>query len=341
MFRKVIVIVFAFALFIPATPSFAKLEKPQVEPFLGNWALTLPGGGAGWLGVTFENGYLDASVLWGGGSVVPVANVLVNDDTLMIVRTNMIDRRDQSGKVVRRHQNFQVITAQVQGDGMVLGTFSTKGDQSGVTETQRFSGKRIPPIPAVPDLSTIKFAEPINLFNGENLNGWTLTNPKAKNGWFVKDGTLNNNPVQPAGQHYNYGNLRTEQEFEDFKLDIDVKVWPGGNSGIYLRGIYEVQVADTHGRPLDSHHMGGLYSRIAPTQNAEKPANEWQHFSITLCDRHLTVILNGKTIIDNQPVLGVTGGALTSDEFKPGPIYLQGDHTGVTYRNIILTPIIK
>jgi hypothetical protein len=53
------------------------------------------------------------------------------------------------------------------------------------------------------------------------------------------------------------------------------------------------------------------------------------------------VILNGTTIIDNEPVLGCTGGALTSDEFKPGPIFLQGDHTNVDYRNMVLRPVVK
>jgi hypothetical protein len=114
-----------------------------------------------------------------------------------------------------------------------------------------------------------------------------------------------------------------------------------GNSGIYLRGIYEVQVADSYGRPTDSHNMGGLYSRIAPTVNACKPAGEWQTFDITLVDRHLTVILNGTKVIDNQPVLGCTGGAMWSDEFRPGPIYLQGDHEAVDYRNIELRPVVK
>ncbi len=113
------------------------------------------------------------------------------------------------------------------------------------------------------------------------------------------------------------------------------------NSGIYLRGIYEVQVADTYGKRLDSHNMGGIYSRITPTVNAEKPAGEWQTYDITLVDRHVTVVLNGKTIIDNQPLLGCTGGALWSDEFRPGPIYLQGDHTGVCYRNMVLKPVAK
>jgi hypothetical protein len=87
--------------------------------------------------------------------------------------------------------------------------------------------------------------------------------------------------------------------------------------------------------------MGGLYSRITPLVAAEKPAGEWQEMDMTLYKRHLTVVLNGKKIIDNQPVKGVTGGALTSDEFSPGPIYLQGDHGKVNYRHIVLTPILE
>lgn len=99
---------------------------------------------------------------------------------------------------------------------------------------------------------------------------------------------------------------------------------------------------DKHfGKPLDPHNMGALYSRITPSVNAEKPVGEWQTLDITLVDRHLTVILNGKSIIDNAPVLGITGGAMTSDEFKPGPIYPQGDHTDVDYRNMILRPVMK
>src|SRR6185503_11538921 len=114
-----------------------------------------------------------------------------------------------------------------------------------------------------------------------------------------------------------------------------------GNSGIYLRGIYEVQVADSHGKGRDSHNMGGIYSRITPTENAARPAGEWQTYDITLVNRHVTVILNGKKIIDNQPLLGCTGGALWSDEFRPGPLYLQGDHTRANYRNIVLRPVLK
>jgi len=149
-------------------------------------------------------------------------------------------------------------------------------------------------------------------------------------------------PVQPGdGSHISYGNLRTDREFEDFNLRIEVNVPSGSNSGIYLRGIYEVQVLDSYQLPLDPHNMGAIYSRITPAVNAEKPAGEWQSLDITLCDRHVTVILNGTKIIDNQPLYGVTGGALTADEFTPGPLYLQGDHGKVSYRNIVLQPILK
>jgi hypothetical protein len=135
-----------------------------------------------------------------------------------------------------------------------------------------------------------------------------------------------------------FGNLRTDREFEDFNLTLETRVAPKENSGVYLRGIYEVQVYDTYGKPLDPHNMGAIYSRITPTVSAEKPAGEWQTLDITLVDRHATVVLNGTKIIDNQPILGCTGGALWSDVTKPGPIYLQGDHTGIEYRNIVLKP---
>jgi len=180
-----------------------------------------------------------------------------------------------------------------------------------------------------------------SLYNGKNLDGWKLIDPNNKNGFIVENGVLINKPVQEAGHHVRYGNIRTEQEFEDFNLKLEVKVPSGDNSGIYLRGMYEIQVFDSYGKELDPHNMGALYSRITPAVAAEKPAGEWQSLDITLWDRHLTIILNGKTIIDNQPVYGPTGGAISADVFAPGPIYLQGDHGTVYYRNMVLRPIRK
>jgi hypothetical protein len=321
--------------------SSATLTADEIDQFVGNWALTIPGGGAGWLGVTKDKGFYDASILWGGGSVVPVDSAFVVDNALYVTRVQDVQRKDASGKVIRTQRFTELITAEVSGDNLQLKTIQGNRNGQGLSESS-FTGKRIPPVPAAPDLSQVKFGEPVKLLNGQNLDGWKLTDPNGANGWSVKDGILINNPAQEPGKpHKNYSNLRTEKEFEDFNLKLEVRVGKNQNSGVYLRGIYEIQVADTYGKPLDPHNMGGLYSRITPTTAAEKPPGEWQTMDMTLVNRHITVILNGTKIIDNQAALGCTGGALWSDEFRPGPIYLQGDHTGIEYRNMVLRPVTK
>jgi hypothetical protein len=311
------------------------------SPFVGRWALTTPNGAAGWLGITAENGYYDGSILWVAGSVEPVDSVYVAEDTLWVIRLHNVQRKDGAGKVVRTQRFPEAIVAKVSGDDLSLTRFVPNENGEGV-EHQEFTGKRTPPVPPAPNLSAVKFGEPVTLFNGRDLEGWRLTSPKDANGWVVEQGLLINRPLRGAGRpRVNYGNLRTDREFEDFNLKLEAKVPKDGNSGIYLHGIYEVQVADTYGRPRDPHNTGAIYSRITPSESVEKPPGEWQTFDITLCDRHATVILNGVKIIDNQPLLGCTGGALWSDEMRPGPIYLQGDHAGVEYRNIVLRPILK
>jgi hypothetical protein len=311
------------------------------NPFVGRWALTIPGGGPGWLGVTREAGYYDASIMWGGGSVVPVSSVFFTDDSMYVTRVREVRRRDADGNVIRTQQFTEALVAQVQGDQLWVTRYNPRNDGEGVVR-EEFTGKRIPPLPPRPDLSQLRLGEPIVLFNGRNLDGWRLTHPGQRNGWSAQNGLLVNQPVQPDGQpRISYGNLRTERDFEDFHLALEVNVPPDGNSGVYLRGIYEIQVSDSYGKALNSHHMGAVYSRIAPIASAEKPAGQWQTMEMTLVDRHITVVLNGTTIIDNQPLLGCTGGALWSDELRPGPIYLQGDHTAVQYRNLVLRPVLK
>jgi hypothetical protein len=308
------------------------------SPFLGGWELTIPGGAAGWLGVEEVKGHLQASLLWGGGSVVPLESAKVDNGQLVLMRKQTTQRKDRNGKVTEMIA-FETITATVDGDAMKLTSFKPRETGPG-RDRAEFTGRREPPMPPAPDLSQVKFGELITLFNGKDLTGWRLTDPHAANGWSVKDGVLVNEVTQEENKpHKSYGNLRTDREFEDFNLALEVRVAPKGNSGVYLRGIYEVQVMDSYGKPLDSHNMGAIYSRIKPTVNAEKPAGEWQTLDITLVNRHATVILNGKKIIDNQPIAGCTGGALWSDVTRPGPIYLQGDHTGIEYRNIVLRPV--
>lgn len=327
-----------WALYFLCLLGFASITLAANNPFLGEWALTIPGGAAGWLGVHEHNGQLEASMLWGWGSVEPVASVNVEDGKLVVTRKHDVQRKDAEGKK-NKATIIETITGTVQGDEIQLTSKKPRENGQG-DEIAEFGGHRQPPVPPAPDLAHIKLGAAESLFNGKDLTGWRLTDPHAANGWSVQDGLLVNNPVQEEGKHKNYGNLRTDKEFEDFNLKVEVLVGKKENSGVYLRGIYEIQVADTYGRVLDPHNMGAVYSRIKPTEAADKPPGEWQTMDITLVDRHATVILNGKRIIDNQPVLGCTGGALWSDVMRPGPIYLQGDHTGIKYRSLILRPVV-
>ena len=318
------------------TSAAAGLPAYGENPYIGYWALTLPNGGPGWLGVTQEKGDLNASILWGGGSVKPVNSIKVEGDWLVITRVQVERRGANKGKKIT-----ETITATLSGDDMNLVTVKAGPDGRKFGRAE-FTGKRIPPLPPEPNLSKVKYDKPVTLFNGKNLDGWELTNPKNSNGWIAEDGLLVNRPRQPEGKaRVSYGNLRTVREFEDFNLKVEVNVPEKSNSGIYLRGIYELQILDSYGKPLNPHKMGAIFSRISPSMSAEKPAGQWQSLDVTLLDRHVTVILNGKKIIDNAPLPGCTGGALWSDPMKPGPLYLQGNHGAASFRNIVLTPILK
>lgn len=324
------------SLLLLVTLGLGSLLQAADNPYLGRWALTLANGRAGWIGVEEKDGALSASVLWGGGSVLPAAGAKLEGDQLLITRLSQVKRKDAAGKEVSE-QVTETLTLSAAGDRLSGRTVKVRASHPKPFGQEEFTGQRIAPLPPRPDLAQVKFGAPVQLLNGRDLGGWRLVNAKDDNGWSVADGILMNRVEK--GKHF--GNLRTDAEFEDFNLKTEVRTQEGSNSGIYLRGIYEVQVMESYGKPRDSHHMGALYSRITPAVAAEKPIGEWQTLDITLVDRHLTVILNGQTIIDNQPVLGCTGGALTSDEFKPGPIFLQGDHTNVDYRNMVLRPVVK
>jgi len=309
------------------------------NPFVGAWALTIPGGHAGWLGVTEKAGGLQASMLWGWGSVEPVFSAKLAEGKLVLERKHNLELKE-GGKTIKTNY-IETITATVAGDRIEL-VSRTPRLRGGGEDVAQFSGRRQPPLPPAPDLSKVKFGAPVRLFNGQDLSGWRLTDPGAVNGWRAVDGVLVNDPVQEEGKpHKNYGNLRTEKEFEDFNLQLEVRLPEKGNSGIYLRGIYEIQVADSFGKPASAHGMGAIYSRVAPTANPSKAPGEWQTLDITLVDRHVTVLLNGQKILDNVALEGCTGGALWSDVTRPGPLYLQGDHTRVEYRNMVLRPRVQ
>lgn len=172
------------------------------------------------------------------------------------------------------------------------------------------------------------------LFNGRDLAGWTTdaTGGGPANNWTVRNGVLTNTAGGGA-------NLMTRRKFDDFKLHIEFRYPPAGNSGVYLRGRHEVQVEDNAERDWPrSTEIGGVYGFLVPSENASTGPNQWQTYDITLIGRRVTIVLNGKIVIADQVIPGITGGALDSEEGMPGPILLQGDHTPVEYRNIVLTP---
>jgi hypothetical protein len=175
-----------------------------------------------------------------------------------------------------------------------------------------------------------KWGKPVELFNGHDLAGWKPRNANAKNGWEIRNGLLAN--ANPGND------LITEAKFTDFKLRAEFRYPKNANSGIYLRGRYEVQIEDDFGLEPESHLIGGVYGHLTPRVNAAKKPGEWQTMEITLVGRVVNIVLNGEPIIEHQSIPGITGGALDSDEEKPGPLFIQGDHGKVEFRKLTLTP---
>jgi hypothetical protein len=247
------------------------------------------------------------------GSVRPISRLTYASDTLRFA----IPPQWESG------------TADLQFAGVVA------GDGGGLSGTITDPSGTPYPFTAVraPALSrpTPLWAPALRLFDGTDLKGWHTVG--GTNQWSVVNGVLTN---AKGG-----ANLVTDAVFNDFKLHVEVKYPPTGNSGVYLRGRHEVQVEDSAVTKADAEATGGLgaiYGFVIPNQNASKGPGQWETLDITLVGRLVTVVLNGKRIISEQEIPGPTGGALDSNEGRPGPIMLQGDHGPVEYRNLVLTP---
>ena len=145
----------------------------------------------------------------------------------------------------------------------------------------------------------------------------------------------NGNLVTPG----NGPELISDRKVRDFKLHVEFNCGPVSNSGVYLRGRYEVQIETDSVEEPPSHHTGGVYGFIAPSPEQPRSPDTWQTFDITFIGRNVTVVHNGQTVIDQQDIPGITGGALNSREGEPAPIYLQGSEKGhVLFRSIVLTP---
>lgn len=208
--------------------------------------------------------------------------------------------------------------------------FKLKGDKlkgwivRGYNKKEEWTAVRAP---ALKPEKNIQWGKPIHLLE-HGLSDWKIPGGGQ---WTFKDGVLIH---EGSG-----GNIITKQQFKNFKLHVEFRYAKHSNSGIYLRGRYEVQVLDSYGLHTESHQLGGLYGFIGPVKNMAKKPGQWQTYDITLNGRMLTIVLNGKKIICNRPIPGITGGAIDSHEGQPGPIMLQGSEYGrIEYRNMVLTP---
>jgi hypothetical protein len=288
------------------------------DQFVGRWDITIPAAGENrarycWLEITKESAGFKGRFNSGGGAVFPLGEFSIENGELKF--SHGFGKPAEKLSAVYR---VQLKNGQL--DGTV-----TFGKQS----PRAFTGVRGPEWPAKPPKR--KSGKPIDLFNGKDLTGWLGQNTGKPTAWTVQDGAM----VNGDGAD----NIYTEKRFRDFMLEVEFSVAPKSNSGVYLRGRYEIQVMDGAGRPLDVHSQGAVYGFIIPSSNAEKPAGEWQKYEITLVANRVTVVYNGVKIIDNAEIPGITGGALDANEKDPGPIMLQGDHGLVKYRKVQLTPL--
>ncbi len=279
---------------------------------IGRWDLTVNYPGKeypSWLEVS-HSGYhtLVGRFVGSGGSARPISRVNFKDNKFNF----SIPPQWEQGN------NDITVEGTLQGD-MLTGTITSSDGK-----TYNWVGVRAPLLKREGE---VVWGNPITLFNGKDLDGW---HAQGENQWQAVSGVLKS---PKSGS-----NIMTDKTFTDFKLHIEFRYPKGSNSGVYLRGRYEVQIEDNKGMEPQNDFISAVYGFLTPSEIAANGSGEWEVYDITLVGRMVTVIMNGKTVICNQQIPGVTGGAINSKEGDPGPILLQGDHGPIEFRNIVITP---
>lgn len=311
--NRIFLLLIVTATFITVTAFSYKKTIMVDNDVIGRWDLTVNMGdriAPSWLEIKLSGiKTLVGQFVADGGSARPIAQVHVKEGKITFSIPPQWDRTDKDMVLEATFANDQL-----------QGTI-----QASNGKTYTFTGVRAPSLKRT---NPVVWGEPIALLNTKDLSGW---HGQGKNNqWQNINGILTS---AKSGT-----NLITDQAFTDFKLHIEFRYPAGSNSGVYLRGRYEVQVEDNAGKEPSSTYFGGVYGFLTPNEMVAKAPGEWQTYDITLIGRRVTVVANGKAIIVDQIIPGITGGALDSKEGEPGPIMLQGDHGPIEYRNIILTP---
>ncbi|GHB65655.1 large multifunctional protein- glycosyl hydrolase [Persicitalea jodogahamensis] len=286
--------------------------KPLASPLEGRWDITVDVAGKAspsWLEVSHSGTRtLVGRFVSVSGSARPISEVHFKD-----------------GKF-----NFSIPPQWEKGEGDFSVEGTLDGDKiSGTLTTPEgkkhsWTGVRAP---ALRRATAPAWDKPVKLTEGNTIKGWHAA---GTNQWTIKDGVLKS---EKSG-----ANLITDEKYDDFKLHVEFRIPKGSNSGVYLRGRYEVQVTDGKGLEPAVDQLGAVYGFLTPSEMVAKEPGEWQSFDVTLIGRMITLDVNGQRVITNQEIPGITGGALDSHEGEPGPLYIQGDHGAVEYRNIVITP---
>ncbi|HEU4850758.1 MAG TPA: DUF1080 domain-containing protein [Telluria sp.] len=288
------------------------------QPYLGRWDVTLQAPGrehSSWLEVREENGQPRVRMVgrWGHARWLPQAAIVDG-------RLRFVSPKEEEGR-----PDDMVFEGVREGDTL-KGTTTGPDGKPWTWRAER--------APALAAGKAPQWGTPVSLFDGHDLGGWEVLNPAGKP-WRVADGAL----VSPGAGGTD---LRSVATFGDFKLHLEFKYEPGANSGVYLRGRYELQIENDPKPEAHNMRTAGIYGYLAPSTPAPRTPGVWHTYDVTLVGRYVTVVLDGKTVIDNQEIPGITGGALDSHEGSDGPLVLQGSEYGqVAYRNIVITPALK
>ncbi len=305
----------------------APAARAEQSPFVGSWNLTGTGDDSAlvyWLEITDSGGTLTGRFLDRVGSPFDLLVVKVEGGELIFQRGRQGNPfgpeyrgRLEGGRMVGHH------------------TLSTGGRRGApaVDRVVNWVGTKRPEFPASDANAPQKYGTPVVLFDGTTMEAFAVQHPERPRFWGVIDGLLAN--VPPAN------NLVSKQKFFDFKIEMEYRLATGSNSGLYLRGRYELQLLDDVGEPVSVLGHAAIYGRIAPSVNASRRAGQWQELSAVVVGDRVTVMLNGQKVQDNSPLGGITGGALDNAELTPGPIMIQGDHSQVAVRKVVVTPIVR
>ncbi|MEO5893087.1 MAG: DUF1080 domain-containing protein [Ferruginibacter sp.] len=289
------------------------LQQPPDSTIEGRWDLTVDVAGKptpSWLEIRHSGVHVLIGYFVGAsGSARPISKVNFSGGKISFTLPPQWEKEPNDITIEGTLQGTQLTGTMIASDG----------------KTYNWVGVRAP---SLRRQAPPAWGKPVTIFNGTDLKGW---HAQGENQWLVEGGILRSPKTG--------SNLISDKAYTDFKLHIEFRIPKESNSGIYLRGRYEVQVADSKGLEPLKDQLGAVYGFIAPSEMVAKDAGEWQAYDITLVGRMVTISLNGTTVICNQEIPGITGGAMDSNEGEPGPLQIQGDHGPVEYRNIVITPV--